>query len=134
MCSKASILIVDDDPNSRVTMALILEQAGYRVTTAASAQEGLRYLRLCAYALAFWDVVVPDEDGLSLLPEIRQLYPVMPILILTTHVVSESEKDALGRDNSDYLTKPVEPENILAHIRALCPLNAARRIHRVKSA
>ncbi len=125
MCHQATILVIDDDLNLRTTMTLILEQAGYKVTTATSAEEGLAYLRRCCFALAFWDVVVPAQDGLALIPEIRRLHPRLPLIILTTQVVSESERETFGKDISDCLTKPIQPECLLAHIRALCPADAA---------
>ncbi len=124
MYSSRTILVVDDDPNLRETLALILQQAGYRVAVADSAEAALKCLKQGNYALAFLDVKMPGRDGLSLLPEIRQLYPGLPVLILSAYVPTDSERRIWEKNASGYLTKPVEPTAILAQIATLCPLCA----------
>ncbi len=124
MCSSRTILVVDDDPNLRETLALILQQAGYQVAVADSAEAALKCLRTSDYALAFLDVKMPGRDGLSILPEIRRLYPGLPVLILSAYDPTDSERHIWERNASGFLTKPVEPTKILAEIRTLCPLCA----------
>ena len=114
MC--ASILIVDDEINLRRTLSLILQRANHQVTTAGCAGEALRYLRSSTYDLAFLDLKLPDVDGLSLLAEIRHLFPSLPVLILTAHPTPESAEEAALIGAHDYLVKPLEPAHILERV------------------
>ncbi len=85
-----AILIIDDEPNLRRSLALILQRADYSVATTADAREALQALQAGAYDLAFLDLKLPDRSGMHLLPELRRLYPNMPILILTAHATLET--------------------------------------------
>ena len=116
MSAAKSILIIDDEPNLRRSLALILQREGYSVTTAGNAQEANKCLEAGPYDLVFLDLKMPDINGLDLLPEIRELYPNMPVLILTAHASLDSAIDAVRKGARDYLLKPIEPDLILARI------------------
>lgn len=116
MGTSHSILIVDDEPNLRRSLGLILQRAGYIVTTAANAAEALQVLQAGAYDLAFLDIKLPDQNGIQLLPQLRQLYPEMPILILTAHATLDSAIGAVRMGARDYLLKPIDPDNILSRV------------------
>ena len=73
MTATHTILIIDDEPNLRHSLALILQRASYTVTTAADAHEALQNLQAGAYDLTFLDLKLPDRSGMNLLPELRQL-------------------------------------------------------------
>ncbi len=111
------ILVTDDEVNLRTTLAKILETANYAVKTAANPQEALKYLQAETFDLAFLDLRMPDMDGLTLLAEIRGLFPDMPVLILTAHASLESAMEAVRRGARDYLLKPVDPDIILARVK-----------------
>lgn len=66
-----SILIVDDEPNLRSTLSLILQREGYAVATAGDAEEAHKQLRLKQFALVFLDIKMPKKSGLTLLTEIK---------------------------------------------------------------
>jgi DNA-binding response OmpR family regulator len=119
MSTSHSILIIDDEPNLRRSLGLILQRAGYTVTTAANAAEALHLLRAGAYDLAFLDIKLPDQNGIQLLPELRALYPNMPILILTAHATLDSAIRAVKLGARDYLLKPIDPESILSRVEEL---------------
>lgn len=119
MTSAYTILIVDDEPNLRRTLALILQRAGYSVTTAECADQVHQYLQAGAYDLVFLDLKMPDINGLDLLPQIRSLYPEMPVLILTAHATLDSAIDAVRKGARDYLLKPLDPEQILSRVNQL---------------
>jgi DNA-binding response OmpR family regulator len=111
-----SILVIDDEPNLRFTLVRILQRAGYLVNAAANAQEARQYLQAGAYSLAFLDLQMPDIGGLTLLAELRRLYPEMPVLILTAHATLESAIEAVRQGARDYLIKPIEPQQILDRV------------------
>lgn len=114
-----TILIVDDEPKLARSLALILQHAGYRVTTAATAKEGLQLLQGGAFDLVFLDIKLPDQSGIEILPQIRHLYPDMPVVILTAHASLETAIEAVRAGASDYLLKPIDPEAILARVNKI---------------
>jgi DNA-binding response OmpR family regulator len=116
MSSSHSILIIDDEPNLRRSLGLILQRAGYAVTTASDAAEALHVLQAGAYDLTFLDIKLPDQNGIQLLPQIKELYPEMPILILTAHATLDTAIGAVRLGARDYLLKPIDPENILTRV------------------
>jgi DNA-binding response OmpR family regulator len=116
MSTAYTILIIDDEPNLRRSLALILQRAGYGVTTAESAEQVQQYLQAGAYDLVFLDLKMPDINGLELLPQIRTLYPEMPVLILTAHATLDSAIEAVRKGARDYLLKPIDPEQILSRV------------------
>lgn len=114
-----TILIIDDEANLRRSLSLILQKAGYAVTTAGNGQEAVVYLQSGAYDLAFLDLKMPDINGIDLLPEIRALYPDMPVLILTAHATLDSAIEAVRKGARDYLIKPIDPSNIVARVEEI---------------
>jgi DNA-binding response OmpR family regulator len=116
MGTNHTILIIDDEPNLRHSLGLILKRAGYVVTTAANAAEAIQLLQAGAYDLVFLDIKLPDLSGTQLLPQIRDLYPDMPVLILTAHASLETAIKAVRDGARDYLLKPLEPETILSRV------------------
>ena len=119
MGTSHSILIIDDEPNLRRSLGLILQRAGYVITTASNASEAMHVLQAGAYDLAFLDIKLPDQNGLELLPRIRKLYPEMPILILTAHATLDTAIGAVRLGARDYLLKPIDPESILNRVEAI---------------
>jgi DNA-binding response OmpR family regulator len=123
-----SILVVDDEPNLRKTLALILQRAGYTVMTAGSADEAHQLLGAGAFGLVFLDIKMPDKSGLTLLKEIRDIYPEMPIVLLTAHASLESAIEAVRVGATDYLLKPIDPPQILERVsQALAKQQQPRR-------
>lgn len=125
-----SILVVDDEINLRQTLALILQRAGYTVTTAGNGLEARKSLQAGAFELVFLDLKMPDIDGITLLPEIRRLYPEMPVLILTAHATLESAIEAVRQGARDYLLKPLDPAQILVRVQEILTENLEPRRRR----
>jgi DNA-binding response OmpR family regulator len=111
-----AILIVDDEPFLRSTMAMILGRVGYSIREAANAQEALQALDKCKFDLIFLDLKMPGRDGLDLLPEITAQYPETPVLILTADGSLEKAIEALRIGARDYLLKPVDPGQIVIRV------------------
>ncbi len=119
MATDGTILIIDDEPKLARSLALILQRTGYRVTTAGTAREGLQFLQAGAFDLVFLDIKLPDQSGIQLLPQIRHLYPDMPVVILTAHASLETAIEAVRAGASDYLLKPIDPEAIIARVNKI---------------
>jgi DNA-binding response OmpR family regulator len=113
------ILVIDDEPNLRRTLSLILQRSGYEVTSASTAEEARQALKAHEYNLIFLDLKMPDINGLDLLPEIRDEHPEAPVLILTAHATLESAIDAVRKGARDYLLKPYDPEQIVERVGEL---------------
>jgi DNA-binding response OmpR family regulator len=112
------ILIVDDDALLRRSLSLQLEQAGYRVSTAASAEDALALVQRDQPDLILLDVGLPGMDGLQALRHFQKDMDV-PVIFVTAR---RRELDTilgleLGADN--YITKPFNPDVLLAHVKAL---------------
>jgi DNA-binding response OmpR family regulator len=123
MVVTSTVLIVDDEASLRQSLSLVLKSGGYRVTTASSVAEANQFLKAGAFDLVFLDLKMPEVDGLTLLREIRRLYPHMPVLILTAHATLDSAMEAVRLGARDYLLKPIDPERILARAKEILAEN-----------
>ncbi|MBW8010830.1 MAG: response regulator transcription factor [Chloroflexi bacterium] len=116
MTKNGTILIVDDEKNLRNTLSKVLQKENFSVTGASNAQEALQYLQAGSFDITFLDLMLPGMDGLTLLAKIREMYPEMPVLILTANASLESAIEAVRKGARDYLLKPVDPPRIIARI------------------
>jgi len=117
METKPSILLVDDEDNLRRTLALILCRQGYSVDTAATVAEAREHVENTTYDLAFLDLKLPDASGLTLLPELRERFPAMPVVILTAHDKLDAAIEAVRKGARDYLLKPIDPVVIIQKVK-----------------
>jgi DNA-binding NtrC family response regulator len=132
--TKTRILVVDDDASLRRVLQVQLEQEGYAVASAASAQQTLSMLQVQPYDLVISDLKMPGVSGLELLRQIRLQYPEAIVLILTAFGTVETAVEAMKSGAYDYLTKPVHPDELslvvgraLEHLRLVkevCTLRA----------
>jgi len=114
---KPAILVVDDEPGITVTLAMILEESGYEVVTAASSDSAIRAVGSAAFDAALIDVHLPDSDGITLARVICKMRPHCRILLLTgTMDASELQIATNGASKFDVLAKPVPPEELLKRV------------------
>ncbi len=130
MSTQKRILVIDDELNLRRTLSIVLQRGGYAVTTAADAQEALRILIGEQFDLTFLDLKMPGMDGTQLLPEMRMLYPDMPILILTANASLETAIETLRLGARGYLLKPVDPNQILSRVDEVFGEQKERKLKR----
>ncbi len=112
------ILIVDDHREIRELLAKFLARNGLRVSVANGGVEMRQQLRSGAPDLIVLDIMMPGEDGLSLCRQVRQDSDI-PIILLTA--VSEETDKVVGLElgADDYVTKPFNPRELLARVRAI---------------
>jgi len=132
--TKTRILVVDDDASLRRVLQVQLEQEGYAVASAGSAQQTLSMLQVQPYDLVISDLKMSGVSGLELLRQIRLQYPEAIVLILTAFGTVETAVEAMKSGAYDYLTKPVHPDELslvvgraLEHLRLVkevCTLRA----------
>lgn len=110
-----TILIVDDETSIRLSLADYLEDAGFDVMIAGSAEEGLRLLGKSKPQVAIVDIRLPEMDGNEFIVKARQLNPRLGILIYTGSVdyILNEELIKLGVRSRDILYKPVEDMSMI---------------------
>lgn len=111
-----TILLVDDDAALRQSLTYILRKAGYGVTAAAGPEEGLQALKAGPFDLILTDLRMPGMDGLDFLKSLREDHPSTPVIILTAHGGLNTAIEAMRHGASDYLLKPVKPNELLARL------------------
>ena len=112
------ILIVDDDELLRRSLAFNLEQAGYEVSTAASAEDGLEILRLTKHHLIILDIGLPGMDGLDALRKFKDNFE-LPIIFLTARRRELDEVVGLELGADEYITKPFSIRELIARVKAI---------------
>lgn len=114
------ILIIEDDRNVRRLLRDELERHGYRVTPAATGQDGLELLDTFAPDLVVLDIRMPDRDGLELLAEILDRHPEMLVVIHTAYACYQDNFLSWGANA--YVLKSSDLTELLNTIEALLPL------------
>jgi two-component system, OmpR family, alkaline phosphatase synthesis response regulator PhoP len=122
------ILLIEDEPGLLLTLSDLLATEGYEVETANDGNIGLEKALSHPYLLIILDVMLPGRSGFEVCRELRKGGRQTAVLMLTarTQVADRVEGLKLGAD--DYLTKPFEPEELLARVEALL-----RRLNRQRS-
>ncbi len=117
------VLVVDDEPDARELLEVVLSQCGAHVETVASAQEALRALQDREPDVLVSDIGMPAEDGYSLIRQVRALPAAaggrVPAIALTAFARLEDRMRALEEGFTSHVAKPVEPRELMAVIAAL---------------
>ena len=112
-----TILIVDDDPDITLVLQDLLEHAGYRVVVAGTGAEALAKVKTESFSAVLLDLMLPDMDGLSVLTLVKDLDPVLPVIMLTAFVEVAKKHASLTEGAFGYLTKPYDGEEVKALIK-----------------
>ena len=112
------IMLVDDDELLRRSLSFGLQRAGYRVSTAAMAEDALALSRQDAPDLVLLDIGLPGMDGLDALKEFRESQRV-PVIFLTGRRREMDQVLGLELGADDYVTKPFDKDVLLARIKVL---------------
>ena len=112
------VLVVDDEPGIRETLAITLRASGYDVETAADGEEALLSATAQAPDLVVLYLGLPDLDGVQVITQLRASCQA-PILVLSGRRDSADKVDALDAGADDYVTKPFGMDELLARLRAM---------------
>lgn len=122
------ILVVDDEPVARESLAAWLREDGHRVDTAASGREAMDLAREREYGVLFVDLKMPDgEDGISLMRSIRALWPKASVVIVTAYATVDTAVLAMKEGAADYVVKPCNPEEISLLLQRLLKVRNLER-------
>lgn len=113
------ILWADDEIDLLKPHIMFLEDKGYSVTSVTNGNDAVENARDGNYDLIMLDEMMPGKDGLTALVEIRDFNPLVPIIMVTKNEEESIMEEALGQKITDYLTKPVNPSQILLTLKKI---------------
>ncbi len=111
--SKGNILWVDDEIELLRAHIMLLQEKGYSVDTAANGEDAIEIVKSKSFDLVFLDEMMPGKGGLETLAVIKEISPSLPVVMITKNEAESLMEEAIGSKISDYLTKPVNPSQIL---------------------
>jgi len=109
---KRTVMVVDDEQNMQAVMRIVLEEAGYAVITADSAEAALVHLKSPELDVIVTDLKMPGIGGAELVLRCRSARPDVPVIIVTAHGTIRSAVTSIRDGAADYLAKPFEPEQL----------------------
>ncbi len=128
---KRSVLVVDDEPNICMVFDRYLSRIGFEVQTASSAASAREALASRSFDVAILDNYLPDGNGIDLIDELRSANPDMAIVIITGMADIPLAVEAMRRGADNFLTKPVNLENLEVSLRKSMEIGSLR--HKVRS-
>ncbi|MBK7256547.1 MAG: bifunctional response regulator/alkaline phosphatase family protein [Ignavibacteriae bacterium] len=111
--SKGRVLWVDDEIDLLRSHVAFLRERGYHVETVTNGEDAVALVRENLYDLVFLDEMMPGMGGLKTLAGIKDLQPAVPVVMITKNEEESLMEEAIGGKISDYLTKPVNPSQVL---------------------
>jgi NtrC-family two-component system response regulator AlgB len=108
-----AVLIVDDEPNIRKTLAIALEAEGHRVMAVSNSKDALAEAGRRFFDLALVDLRLGTESGLELIPALRAACPWMKVVVITAYASIDTAVEAMRRGAFDYLPKPFTPDQVI---------------------
>ena len=113
------ILVVDDDKNTRLLLKAVLEAEKYTVFTAENGEDALKLMDTQHIDLVVLDVMMPKMDGYEFTKVLREANNSLPILMVSAKQLPADKKKGFLVGTDDYMTKPIDEEEMLLRIKAL---------------
>jgi DNA-binding response OmpR family regulator len=123
---RPALLLVDDDPTLLSVLARRMAREGYEVVTAESGPRALALLDQRWPALLIVDLMMPEMDGFELCARVKRIAD-LPIIVLSAIDASEAKVRALEDYAEDYVTKPFDPDELVARVQRVLQRSAAGR-------
>jgi len=114
---KNRILLVEDDDSLRVTQAMYLEREGFEVVAVSSGGEALRRIAADQYQAVVTDLRLDEVDGLKVLAAVKEKSPETEVILLTGFGSVDTAVEAMKAGAYDYLTKPVDPDDLVITLK-----------------
>ncbi len=114
------ILIVDDERDFVEMLSLRLIDEGHRVRSAFDGEQGLKSLRDARCDVVILDIRMPKMDGITTLKEIKRLFPLVEVILLTGHGTVDTAVEGMKLGAFDYVQKPARFEELLEKLKAAC--------------
>ena len=126
------ILVVDDDRSTRLFMRALLEAEHYTVTLAGNGEEALQVMEKEHIDLVVLDIMMPKMDGYEFTRELRSINEELPVLMVSAKQLPEDRKQGYKLGANDFMTKPVDEEEMLLRIKNLLRMSkiaSERKMH-----
>src|SRR4051794_5287003 len=117
MCDPLHILVIEDDADTRANLRDILELDDHRVESAGSAAEAFARDDWADFSAIILDRKLPDATADELLPRVRRAAPDAAVIIVTGYSDLHGAISALRQEATDYILKPIEPDELRAQLR-----------------
>lgn len=114
-----SVLIVDDETAVLKSVSTVLKREQIHVTCAQSSREALEVLKENSFDIILLDIMMPEQDGFSLLKELREKKVLTPVILLSGREEDAAQVEGLGLGADDYMTKPFSKTVLVSKIRAI---------------
>ncbi|HQD10943.1 MAG TPA: response regulator, partial [Flavihumibacter sp.] len=115
----ATILWVDDEMESLRSQKLFLESKGYAVETLTNGFDAIDYIKENMVDLVLLDETMPGITGLETLAKIKEINQQVPVVMITKNETENLMEEAIGSQISDYLIKPVNPNQVLLSLKKI---------------
>ncbi len=115
----AKILWVDDEIESLQSQKIFLENKGYEVFTLTNGSDAIEYVKQNVVDVVLMDESMPGLTGLQTLSQIKEVNTQIPIILITKNETENLMDDAIGSEISDYLIKPVNPNQVLLSLKRI---------------
>ena len=127
--NKKIILVVDDDKSIRFILRKLLEKNGYEVETTGNYNGLLRSIKKISPDLLITDIRLPDGNVLKNIPEIKKIYPSLPIIVISAFSTLETAVNSVKFGAFEYLSKPFDIENVLKVVKSVfdLPRNTSKK-------
>jgi CheY-like chemotaxis protein len=124
-----SILWVDDEIDKLKSHIIFLEERGYKVTPVSNGNDAVSLIGKKNFDLVLLDEMMPGKDGLTTLEEIKEKNPHLPVIMVTKSEEENLMDQAIGQKIDDYLTKPVNPTQVLSATKRILEKKRIREEH-----
>jgi DNA-binding NtrC family response regulator len=112
MKEQINILLIDDEEPVREAMSLLLKSAGYRINSCGSGKSAFQLLANEQFDIVITDLFLPDVNGIDILKKVKELSPVIEVILITGHASAETAVRAMKEGAFDYITKPLNFEEL----------------------
>lgn len=127
-----TVMVVEDDLPLQKMICAFLEMNGYHTVPAQNGDEALDAICRVMPDLVIADVMMPVMDGWELTEELRRAYPLLPIMLVTARDTIEDKRKGFSSGADDYLTKPIDLDELLLHVGALLRRSQAMTSHQLR--
>lgn len=116
-----AVLLIEDDPDIRMLVEMILRMNGIHVVSCAQGEAGLKALSRQAFSLIILDVMMPDMSGYEVLKQIRARFgdAAPPVALFTARPEDTTAKELAGQQGVHILAKPFEHDKLAQHVQSL---------------
>ena len=123
------LLIVEDEPLLRITMADALRKEGWVVDVAEDGVKGAAYFEQHLHDLVLADLVMPRMGGMDLLKRISALQPDCTVIIITAHGTVDRAVEAMREGASDFITKPFSMAQLIVRLSNVCSVRLLQQLN-----